>query len=372
MAHAYILDRKGRTVALIDSYDRMEWSRDYFRFGFFKMEVNRHVSNADRIERGLLFAPVDEFFSLSPDQVFLIEQIDQKIDRTGKDSDILSVIGRDMGGLFQERLALPTTGQKFDEQTGNTETLMKHYVDVNAGPSAAVNRQIPNLVVAVDQARGVSRTFQARFQKVSKILSELGFLDSLGWEVTFDNASDEFIFEVLSGEDRSATVFFDIDFDTALMQRWLESELEQKTFAFVGGSGEGTARTIEEVFIEPSEPSGFDRRELFIDAGDLDTSAQLQARGETVLNEKQPQDKIQVDVNKFGSFKYRADWDLGDIITVRNEEWNLQKALRIVKVKQIFTNQKNTSDIQISLQREIPNIKDNIQGLIPADGTSRK
>ena len=127
-------------------------------------------------------------------------------------------------------------------------------------------------------------------------------------------------------------VFFDIDFQTALANRLLTTDLERKTYAYIGGAGEGADRLIYTAYIGAGEPTGFDRKEVWVDAGNLDDQNNIERKGRVELQKTHSPDIIEIDVNPVGSFIYPDDWDLGDIVTIRNKEWDLLVDARILGI----------------------------------------
>ena len=83
-----------------------------------------------------------------------------------------------------------------------------------------------------------------------------------------------------------------------------------------------------------SDATGLDRHVIFVDARDVKDTADLPAKGEANW----------LSINRFilssrgltaGPFKYRDDWDVGDIVTVQNKAWDLTMDTRITEVQEI-------------------------------------
>jgi hypothetical protein len=195
---------------------------------------------------------------------------------------------------------------------------------------------------------------QARYQYVSDLIEQIGMTGGIGWQVLYNGTG--FVFDVIPGVDRHASVFFDALFDTAAAQSWYTSDSTTKTFAYVAGQGEGTARTIVTRYTGGSSPTGLALRETFIDARDLSDSGALATRGDGDLAATTVADRFEVVVNPLGSFKYRADWDLGDLVTIRNSAWGVAKTCRIVDVALSLSGDMTTPDVTISLDRAFPTL----------------
>lgn len=94
----------------------------------------------------------------------------KSIDDNGVPTETITLSGADDLGLVANRLAFPNpaavwasqTAGAADSQTGKLETVIKHYVNVNAGPGAIATRRAPHLTVAADVARGGTVAYLAR------------------------------------------------------------------------------------------------------------------------------------------------------------------------------------------------------------------
>ncbi|MFZ4452092.1 siphovirus ReqiPepy6 Gp37-like family protein [Salibacterium aidingense] len=358
----YLLDGSTRApVAIFEDYQKLEWKRPLYTPGTFKMAINANQFNARYIQKGTVFIPDND------EPVFMVEQLEGREDKKGKEDEVLSVTGRSIGGMFEERIALPPDGDSHDRVNNvPAEQAIKHYVRQNAESNAAAVRRVPGLVIQTGQGRGEAVTYNARFQTVAEVLEDIGNTTGSGWEILL-NEENEFALDTIHGVDRSEDVFFDVEFDTALSQSWLTSDMDQKTFAYVAGQGEGVERQMIEYYLADDEPAGFNRRELFVDARDTDSD--LDQRGRTKLKETEEEDIFETEVDPFGSFQYRRDWDLGDIVTMRNRRWGIQKAVRIVAVKTVIQDDKETITVEVG--RPWPTIKNRIENLTEDEAGKR-
>lgn len=353
MSRAYVLGADLATLGLIDqSYARITYTRRLYALDTFELTINRKRLYASELQVGRFLYLPDE-----GDLMFLIEQIetDQSGDRS---QDTMIVVGRSLEGpAMAERIVVPGSGDAYDEQTSvAAETAIKHYVEAHAVDAADPDRNIPGLVIAPDQARGSTVNAAGRFQTVLEICARLGTLAGMGWEIKFDPVEGEFVFEVLPGTDRSASVFFDFAFDT--LEKWTEvvSELDVKTWALVAGQGEGVDREL----VTRGGGVGLERREAFLDARDVEqgNTTLLQSRGDEFLAAVESSVALDATIHQFGSFRYREHWDLGDIVTVRNEERGLEYASRVVEVEVTVAESPVAPVVVATLGRPIPSLQD--------------
>ena len=104
-------------------------------------------------------------------------------------------------------------------------------------------------------------------------------------------------------------------------------------FAIVAGQGEGAER---EIVMTGSDAAGLDKHVVFVDARDIKDSADLEVRGQSKLNEYKRTISFKSEVLPTGPFQYEKDWNLGDVVTVQNKDWNITMDTRITEVTEIY------------------------------------
>jgi microcystin-dependent protein len=105
-----------------------------------------------------------------------------------------------------------------------------------------------------------------------------------------------------------------------------------------------------------SEPSGFDRREAFLDARDVELgeTTVLAQRGDAYLAATGTETSLEADVHQYGGFRYREHWNVGDVVTVRNAERALSYPARIVEVTKSFERSAAAPTVTAVLGRPFP------------------
>lgn len=364
---AFLMDDDLQVRAVFEDFLELVWNRRFFvPAGAFHMRINLNQRNAAEIRKGTLIAVTDDPEIRPIDRVLRVEQVELEMGSEGVSGEVLRVSGRDLSGMLEERLCLPPPGMEADAQSGPVETVMKHFVRVNAAEGAAPSRQVPRLRVAPDRGRGEAVTYEGRYQTVARLLEELSVATRMGWEVTFDAEAGEHVFEVIEPMDRTVgsprPVLFDTEFETVRSQRYLTTDLERKTFAYVGGKGEGAARPIVHAFLGNGEPIGFERREIFVDARDQTHPDALQLRGRASLAETMAEDAMEAEISQSAAshMVYRRDYDMGDVVTVRNRKWNIELPMRIVGVEHRIQAGTGTVQHVLSLEHPFPTLKDRI------------
>jgi hypothetical protein len=352
-----VLDTSFNRVGEVgETLTSLEFERRWQENGALKLLINRRRMHAAEIVAGrYLYLPTEG------DLLFYVESI-LTHEEAGQQKDLREVVCRSMDGpTLGERLVIPDVD--YDVQSAvSAETAMKHYVREHAGDLAAAARQFPGLTVAADADRGIDVHVEARFQRVLDVVREIGLAAGMGWEFTLDPSVPEYVFEVLPGVDRSASVFMDIDFDTLSQYEEFFSLLDSKTMVLVAGQGEGADRELITRHAGGAEQSGFNRREAFIDARDvvLGSTDVLTQRGDAALNELSPTSRFEAAIHAFGSFQYKTHWDLGDVVLLRNAELGLAEPVRVVSVKTSVAGPTDFPSRTVELGRAMPTLKERV------------
>lgn len=263
----------------------------------------------------------------------VIEHGELSLDESGKASEVWTCRG---GDVITRRLCVPPAGYSHDERSGPAETVMKGYVAANCVNPADADRTIDLVSNEADGGRGANVSMSARYEALADKLEEAARAGGIGWELVGTATGLEF--RIVPGVDRSAAqstnppIIFSPDFGNLRTLGYQWSMLNRATLAYVAGQGEGADRAIREVYIDAAEPTGIARREAFIDARDLDDESKLVDRGTAKLSEQGPKERLEAQILTVGPFRYRQDWDLGDVVTVRNQDWDVLAHLRIAAV----------------------------------------
>lgn len=110
---------------------------------------------------------------------------------------------------------------------------------------------------------------------------------------------------------------------------------EEKTYAYVGGAGEGVNRDVRERSdVARLGASIWNRREGFedrrgADPGDLTF---LDAEGDAYLSKNKAYKKLTGDIVETEGFIYKKDWDLGDLVTVSYAGFQFDASVDMVNV----------------------------------------
>ena len=199
----------------------------------------------------------------------------------------------------------------------------------------------------VDQGRGGTVQVRARFQGLLEILESIALQTGLGWGVIWSPETGELLFDVLEGTDRTTEVLLSPRLGNCLIAGYRACLSDAPTLAIVAGQGEADLREIVEV----GTATGWDRREVYVDARDCETTDALEARGEEHLADRGETTTLEVEYLPTPTYRYMTDFDLGDIVSAEYPGVATMQA-RIVAV----TEQYPSGRIVLGLGKEWPDL----------------
>lgn len=289
----------------------------------------------------------------------VIEIVKATVDDKGE--KIYDIKGRTLEKYLTERMINGTYSG-----SGHASTLMYDMVDKNAIHPSNANRKIPYLVNAVDKQVGneisqYQKTGGALYDALYQMASE----SDIGFSVLFDPRNKRLVFEVRKGADRTQDndegndpVVFSTELEDILSSEYYGNIQDEKNVALVQGEDKGEVR--KSVLVGKVDAYGFDRKELYVDARDLQsevfnadgtstplTPAQylevLTQRGNEKLSECEIIETFEAQIRQFGDIQYEfgVDYVKGDKVTVIDEQLGVIVSARITNVEEQYDEEYN-------------------------------
>lgn len=324
---ALILDRNYETLAVLDTFTSFIWTDRYQGCGDFQvvMPVDLDV---------LEFLKQDNYLGLSKsDRYMIIESIETKTDI--EQGNTLTVTGRSLESILDRRVIAAYT-----VLTGNLQTEIQRLLNENAISPANPTRKIPGLTFRTSTDPIITAiTVEAQYlgENLYDTILDLCKEHDIGFRI-LPQGTGGFAFELYAGQDRSydqeilPPIVFSPSFENLLTSNYLESKKTLKTAAIVAGEGEGAGRKLTEAVDKSGGGSGLDRRELFVNAGDVSSSdgseekipeatylAQLQTKGIEAIADTKVTQAFEGKIDATLQFVYGKDFFIGDVVQVKNE-----------------------------------------------------
>lgn len=363
----YVFDKSFNMLGIVDTFISLIWRREYYKSGTF--ELHMYLPDDDRqssqiitlMQKGNILMKED-----SPEEAAFIENITL----SEEEAETIKVSGYFIGNFLKDRIVWG-----MQTKSGTIEQVMKGYVETNCISPTNVNRIIPNLVVSI--TRGINKSVNEvnSYGYLNEWLEELATKHDVGWRVLFDLENRKYVFDVYQGKDLSVNqtvnpqAIFALEYENILNQTFTDSDSEYKSMALIGGQGEGNDRKLA---IINDNYSGFNRKEIFVDAKDLPQKRDdgtlisdgeyiqfLLERGHSKLAELKPIQTFESGISVLSNLVYKQDFDLGDKVTIQNNRWGLILNARITSIEEIYEN--NMVDVRVNFGNHIPTLIDKIK-----------
>ncbi|MDF2792062.1 MAG: hypothetical protein K0S80_5164 [Neobacillus sp.] len=232
-------------------------------------------------------------------------------------SDIIAFAGKDDNNYLAARLAYPVPSADFslsdyDVRTGPAETIMKQYVDINAGPNAPITgRRI--FSIEADAGLGSIVTGRARFDKLIDLLSSLALSGGgLGFRVV--QVGVQLQFQVYQPQDKTRSAFFSPLLGNLSSFEYSNDDPEAN-MVIVGGGGEGTSRIIR--WKQDSESIvDYSRFETFVDQRNTSDEAELNQVLDEELTNKSAKNSFNFIPIDTPQLAFNRDYRLGDKVSI--------------------------------------------------------
>ncbi|SHI01328.1 virus ReqiPepy6 Gp37-like protein [Clostridium collagenovorans DSM 3089] len=260
---------------------------------------------------------------------------------------------------LSQRVTVPPINAAQDYYNTNAEDIILNLVKNNAILPTDRNRIIPYLEIEKSKGRGELIEFQTRYKNLADELSKIAKASSLGFNIDLDYKNKKFIFRVLEGRNLTSSqrvnppAIFSLDYDNIKKQNYVESTIGYKNCGYIAGEGEGEERDIEVIY---NELSGLERREIFIDAGDVKEGGNLIDAGKIKLaeNPKIASFECEVDPNA-----YKTNWDLGDVVTTIDKKHKIVINNRVLEVTEVY--ETNNFKVEPRFGEAIPSVNEKIK-----------
>lgn len=229
-------------------------------------------------------------------------------------SDLAVIVGR---------LTYPNPAQSASAQTVehyvrtsvNAEILLRDLVNLNAGPGALPERRVPRLVLGAVAGVGTTTSLTTRFEPLGDVLRSVALS---GGDLAFGTVQvgDQIEFRVWERRDLTSTARFSFDLNN-LRHVHYKLSAPTVTAAIVGGSGEGTARTIVEVTDTDAESTWW-RVEKWVDQGGVadDANGELTRAGQEELASGAAPVELSTLTVDTEDLQAGRDFAVGDLVTI--------------------------------------------------------
>lgn len=318
----YVLDNNFSRVGILDSVTSAIFTKRYYDTGDFE------IYTAADSETVKLLTGYNYIVKSGDDTVYEISNINITTDT--EQGNYITVSGYNIEKILDRRIIWKQTNF-----SGTVSAVIRKFINENAISPEDEKRIIPRL--RLGSGTGSDEiTIQKTGQNLLEVVIELCKSYGYGFRMNLDFETRMLTFNLYQGQKRN--VQFSAEYDNLLSTNYNYQSSEFKNTVLVAGEGEGTARVRESI---NTSASGMNRYELYVDARDLSSNGgeiseseyrtMLKTRGREKLAEHGVKEEYEGEVIVDSTFIYGEDYDLGDIVIVKNE-YGLTAQARIIEV----------------------------------------
>ena len=339
-------DTAFENIGEVNQYDSLIWPDKFNGYASFELWAPITDENSEYFKKG-------NILWCGGDNAAVVEIVKSTIDDKG--AKTFNVKGRTLEMFFTTRIIWGT----YNASNKYASTAMYEVVNQNCVNPTNANRKIPYLECAEDKRVGDKISIQKTGGEVYATLNTIAASSDIGFNVLFRPKEKKLIFEVVAGVDRTTEqskvdpVEFSTDLEDILSSSYYTNNQDEKNVAFIQGEGDGASRISQ--ISGNNELEGFDRKELYIDARDLQSEtenedgtttsltpdeykAALINRGDDKLSECEITEMFEAQIRVFGDIQYEfgKDYQKGDKVTIRDKQLNVVVSARITEVEEDF------------------------------------
>lgn len=253
MEELYLLDGELNKRHIIDTYSSVIWTPRYNTLGDCELVIQASQDNFKKLKECRYISRDDD------EMVCEIKKIEIQTDE--ENGDQIIVTGTDIKDILNKRIVMNQT---------NFNGLVEDYIrmlitDAFINPKDP-NRKISNFVLADKQGFTETIREQVTYDYIGDKIQELCQQFGWGYKVTVKNGN--FVFSLYKGKDKSQYITFSQNYDNISTTDYQEDNSNIKNVALIAGEGEGVDRKTTTIGNE----EGINRNELYVDARDVSST----------------------------------------------------------------------------------------------------
>lgn len=319
-------------IGEINVFETFIWPTEFNAYSTFELWAPINEENKELLKDGNVVWPDGS------ETAGVIEIVNPEVN----DKGVLrfNIKGRTLESLLTRRIVWGAYNKSFKDYPS---TIICELVNQCAINPEDKKRKLPFLELADDPLVGEKITYQKTGGELYETINKLATEANIGFRILFDPKNKRMIFQVSEGVDRTYgnkndidPVILDSDLQDILTSNYYRNSQDYKNVALVAGEDSGEAR--KKIVVGSEDVSGFDRRETYIDARDLQSEITtdepgttteettsltgeeyndlLSQRGSEKLSELKITETFEASLRLTGSqYEFGKDYFIGDVVT---------------------------------------------------------
>lgn len=335
---AYVLDFEFDVIDIIDDYTSLIWTERYNECGDFEIVVPPSTEYVTYAANGYYLSLQDT------KRLMIMESYELANDIENGPS--LTISGRSLESILDRRIVWSQTKLNGKLQNGIKKLLNDAFIN----PSIK-ERKLSNFIFKNADGTSIEEmTIKKQFtgDNLYEVVAGVCQVYGIGFKIEKDERN-RLVFSLYDGANLTDSVIFSPEFDNLLSSNYTSGMSTYKNVALVAGEDSAQNRKTKVVKIDTSA-TGLGRRELYVDARDIQTEGEngeeplteeeysdlLELRGYENLVECQMESVLEGEADLYHSFYFNKDYFLGDIVSIENE-YGLALFARVSEVVRSFS-----------------------------------
>ena len=345
-------------IGILDDFQSIIWETNYYSTGAFEVYLRAVPQYINVLQIGnYVTRPNDE-------NIGIIENIN--VEYSEEFGKMIAASGRFAKSILDRRIIYNASGNTTGKlsispviSSGLVETAVRKLVTdhIISSPQTARNisfitlGELQGITKKIVDESGKNTQVQTSFGNLLEYTDEMLHSYELGAKMIFDRETLQLKYTVYEGKDRSRNntqnnlpIIMSQEYDNFFSSKYEKNTTQIKNTALIGGEGEGADRFCTMI---GTNATGLNRREVWIDASaqsktyelngeqkqytDDEYLALLKSAGIQTIADYQTTEIYDGELN-INALTYKTDFNVGDIITVEDNELNIYINPRIIAV----------------------------------------
>lgn len=359
-----VKDTSGSLVCVFESWQTMTLTKALNSVGTFTMKINGDDVKIPLLELDgqieVWRKPTGESWYLEWEG--LIRSQRRSTSEAGERT--LELQAYSYNHLLQRRIIAYREGTAYAEKSDAAETVMKAFVDENAGPSATNPPRIgdgviPGLSIQADTSLGGLWEGSRAFKNLLEVCIEISYANHIDFDVIGVGAGlfDFRTYYPYRGDDRTNTgldpetglnssgnppVIFSLYSNTMTAVEYNSDRASETNRVYVLGAGETTSLLVETVDNSTAiAESTWNQCEGTASASSETSATALEAYGYAMLYQLRAKDVVSFSVLQQPSLIYGRDYFVGDLVTAVYDEFVFNKKIVSANISVDYQNQES-------------------------------
>lgn len=357
-------------LGTVNKYSSLIWPNKFVGYGTFELWAVLDEENKELLKPG-------NIVWIGTDNACVIENVNPQKTESGIKK--IYVKGRSLEKFLEERIIWGTY-----VKSGYVSDILYDIVNKCCINPTDGKRKIPYLENAQIESFGESLSVQKTGGYVYDFLVDMVEDSNIGFGIDFLPREKKLRFKVLQGANRTTTnvegnlpIELSTEFDDVLASEYNFNNQNFKNIAFIQGEeNEGEPR--RSTSIGSISLSGFDRKEFYVDARDIQSEVyidekqeripdpeyikMLQARGMEKLSERVIEENFSIDLRQKGILQYElgVDYFIGDLITLKDNDLGIVANVQLTQVDFEFS---DTYNLRVNFGKSRPTIMERLKSI---------